>query len=483
MEIGRNAPCPCGSGRKYKKCCLAKLEPSRDQAWSRLREAYDLLESRLSRFAEKTLGREAWQEVCQEFFLWPKEGEFDQELLERQGILFFSWAIFNWGYDPRECNSKLDMIPGTTLAELFLKKEGKRLSETEVELINAISGKPFSFFEVIRCDPGEGLLLKDVLTAEETAVLEKKGSASARAGDILFCRVVRIQDTAMIYGCSSYSIPPDRKPGIIALRKSLGRNRRKITENILREHEFEIREEYFEISKSLFRLPVMVNTDGDLLNIHTVHYEIDSAELAFSRLSDLCVTETVETLRDAAKLDAQGGITRIEIPWNRRGYKKSTALESTLLGTIVIDGRNLTVTVNSAERAEKIRKEIETRLDKGLRYKTTVIQSTDYMLRERRRTQGGEDIAGSEHYELMKLPEVREQLARMIAAHWKGWINEKLPALGGRSPRQAVKDADGRESVEALLVSAERDAERDEHMAEATHKAIQDVRQMPGLRK
>jgi len=24
MKIGRNAPCPCGSGKKYKKCCLAK---------------------------------------------------------------------------------------------------------------------------------------------------------------------------------------------------------------------------------------------------------------------------------------------------------------------------------------------------------------------------------------------------------------------------------------------------------------------------
>ena len=22
MKVGRNAPCPCGSGRKYKHCCL-----------------------------------------------------------------------------------------------------------------------------------------------------------------------------------------------------------------------------------------------------------------------------------------------------------------------------------------------------------------------------------------------------------------------------------------------------------------------------
>ncbi|NLF16454.1 MAG: hypothetical protein GX595_04250 [Lentisphaerae bacterium] len=24
MWVGRNDPCPCGSGRKYKKCCLNK---------------------------------------------------------------------------------------------------------------------------------------------------------------------------------------------------------------------------------------------------------------------------------------------------------------------------------------------------------------------------------------------------------------------------------------------------------------------------
>lgn len=28
MKIGRNAPCPCGSGKKYKNCCLHKAAAS-----------------------------------------------------------------------------------------------------------------------------------------------------------------------------------------------------------------------------------------------------------------------------------------------------------------------------------------------------------------------------------------------------------------------------------------------------------------------
>ncbi len=28
MKIGRNDPCPCGSGKKYKKCCLTVASPT-----------------------------------------------------------------------------------------------------------------------------------------------------------------------------------------------------------------------------------------------------------------------------------------------------------------------------------------------------------------------------------------------------------------------------------------------------------------------
>ena len=32
MTIGRNDPCPCGSGKKYKKCCAAKDEAKQSAA-------------------------------------------------------------------------------------------------------------------------------------------------------------------------------------------------------------------------------------------------------------------------------------------------------------------------------------------------------------------------------------------------------------------------------------------------------------------
>ena len=32
MRIGRNQPCPCGSGAKYKKCCLNKKPEPKPKA-------------------------------------------------------------------------------------------------------------------------------------------------------------------------------------------------------------------------------------------------------------------------------------------------------------------------------------------------------------------------------------------------------------------------------------------------------------------
>ncbi len=39
MSVARNAPCPCGSGKKHKKCCLAKDESARSAEQAAARAA------------------------------------------------------------------------------------------------------------------------------------------------------------------------------------------------------------------------------------------------------------------------------------------------------------------------------------------------------------------------------------------------------------------------------------------------------------
>jgi hypothetical protein len=51
----------------------------------------------------------------------------------------------------------------------------------------------------------------------------------------------------------------------------------------------------------------------------------------------------------------------------------------------------------------------------------------------------------------MRDPEVRLQIEAQVQKQIQGWVRTKVPALGGRTPLQAVADPDGREMVEALL--------------------------------
>ena len=55
-----------------------------------------------------------------------------------------------------------------------------------------------------------------------------------------------------------------------------------------------------------------------------------------------------------------------------------------------------------------------------------------------------------------QLPEVREKISEMMAAHWEHWVSQPLPILGNRTPMDAVKDPDGREIVKSLVIQGER---------------------------
>ncbi|MBW1699336.1 MAG: SEC-C domain-containing protein [Deltaproteobacteria bacterium] len=482
MKIGRNQPCPCGSGKKYKKCCLGKGTVSHDLLWRRLREVHDRLIDRLMNHALEELGEEGMSEALLEFMVWP-EKDVSPESLENHFQLFYQWLLFNWYYDPEEMEIEIEQTPYTTIAESYAALNKHLLDPLEHRLIDATNREPFSFWEILDCQPGKGYCMKDVLRGDTVDVLEKMGSEDARKGDIVFCKVIHIDTVAILMGTGSVLIPPMLKPELIELRKELGRIYDPITTETLNDYEIELRELYFSIFDVMMNPPELRNTDGDPLSFHTIYYDIDSPETAFERLKSLCVDSTEKELRSEAELDESGQIHRASIPWSRQGYKNSSVLDNTILGRLEIDGKRLKVEVNSANRANAIQKEIQKRLGKHAVYKTTKIHSMESMLKktEHPETHMGEDFG--EKKNLLQIPEVQNKMAQLIQAHWDSWINEKIPALGGKTPRQAVKTADGRESVEALLLDAERHSYPDNQIADIEQAAIDQVRHRLGLDK
>lgn len=68
MKIGRNEPCPCGSGKKYKKCCLnATSEPIINPRFIDMDLELDNLSNRIPALIEQQKYDEA-EKVCQRLF-------------------------------------------------------------------------------------------------------------------------------------------------------------------------------------------------------------------------------------------------------------------------------------------------------------------------------------------------------------------------------------------------------------------------------
>lgn len=55
--------------------------------------------------------------------------------------------------------------------------------------------------------------------------------------------------------------------------------------------------------------------------------------------------------------------------------------------------------------------------------------------------------------------DIQAVIQQVVHSHYQNGLKEKIPALGGKTPKQAVKDPDSREMVEALLTQLERDME------------------------
>ena len=69
--IGRNDPCPCGSGKKYKKCCLAetKVVSTEEFHYQRLSEAYNRGFDKMAEYGARLLGPEAMDRAMAEYWL------------------------------------------------------------------------------------------------------------------------------------------------------------------------------------------------------------------------------------------------------------------------------------------------------------------------------------------------------------------------------------------------------------------------------
>ena len=159
----RNAPCPCGSGRKLKKCCGASGPAAR---------APNRLTDEIAAFALRTTDAAELQAA------WEEHGETGSVRSDaRRFGIFMDWLITG------------RRRGGRTLLERFEAERGATLSAEERRTLKVHKATRIGVYEVVAARPGTGLRLKDMFSGEEAEVGDVSASRQAVVHDVIAAHV------------------------------------------------------------------------------------------------------------------------------------------------------------------------------------------------------------------------------------------------------------------------------------------------------
>jgi hypothetical protein len=434
-DIGRNDPCWCGSGKKYKKCHRdADERAAKDSSASE----FQILRHKLSNFMQETISQGEKDAARREFGC---ESNSEEELLQ-----LIDWMIHDW--KPRSL--------GRTLIEAFLQKRGGALSTREREIAESWARSFIALYEVQEVQTGKGVVVKNVHTGEQVFVHDVSLSKQCVRWDLILTRVVEGERGLECTGCGLRVSRQAFEP----LRKWMEEDRRAqglpwpdyMKQNIVR-----VRRRYQEIADEWLETLQLQNSDGDTLLFSKAVYEV------------LDEAAALEGLRRAKELAEDSAAEAKVFTWLRA---QSGDGGNTVLGTVSIKGRELTLECNSKRRLDRGMDLLASYAGTSIRHLRNEFLSTQELKRQLKEKK---EPGPPERPEPGIPPEVeRELIMKAKERHYAQWLDRRIPALGGRTPREAALTLEGKRKLTALL----RDLENIEEHARLEGKAAYDIRRL-----
>ncbi len=456
-QVGRNHPCPCGSGKKYKKCCLLKESGERDEpAEPGLRKpptpdpVFRSLRESLARYAEREISRKDFLRATGIFWnTEPREPIVLPERASKDEGQFYDWFI----NDYRKANDK-------TILKEFYDRRLSMLSGEEKRLAESLLKSYLSIYEVQDVREGEGLTIRDVFTGETMDVEEVSASYEAVQWDLVQVRVYRIDGVCRLGG-NGQTIPRMR---LEALKAYLDKARRAFEAGtggtgwpaFLKENAFLIGRFFDEVVEEP---PVLLTEERHRIISSRAHFTVSAFERARKLLSgeyDFVDEEEIPS----------GGVS---FSWLKRGPSKdwemgteagekgmvatssivhpSGQLTFTVLGTVNLYPDKLTLECMSRERLERGKKRLLDLLREATCHRVDEFEDI-HVAMERGKGK-------SEAVRPLKDEASRAMLASMMQKYMSAWLDKELPALGGKTPREAAATKTGREKVLGLIKDME----------------------------
>ncbi len=189
-NVGRNDPCPCGSGKKYKNCHLdLREEPysALERVESGMNAALDWLWTNHRHAVEEAVGRQ---------FLGRLDDDEAAQLedLDDAADDAFRDQLGDWVL----AEAKLEVADREVLAaELILGPGGPSLKPEESAWLQALSGRPLSVYEVLEASGAKTLRLREPFAnppAEIAVETEAEIVSAVETGDLIAARLVPFEE-------------------------------------------------------------------------------------------------------------------------------------------------------------------------------------------------------------------------------------------------------------------------------------------------
>ncbi len=394
VEVGRNEPCPCGSGRKFKVCHRGRpLDVGDDTSAAKL----------LLHKATTHLHRREAQ--VHEELLWA----LDDDAIERLEYddLVGDIALFEAGVFERFLAARTEVLPAAEVAE------GRRWLET-----------PRRLFEVVGVEAGEWLDLLDVTSGDTHHVVERSGSAGVEVGDYLLLRVVGPEDGS------------GEGPAAIGVVTKVPMRARESLLAVIDDGAGPY---------ALVRWWSAVTAPPALRNRH-------GDELVFCELT---IDPGVDEDSTRAILDALWGAgapgpvdERDTWHWNEPAREGST--EMLVVARVDLVDGEVRASTNSERRADDVLGALGAVLPE---MRVVVDERTPFDEAAAELEAAGPKEGSGMIDPAEAPPEVQEAMRAYMRELEENWIDEPLPALDGMTPRDAVQDPTRRGDVERILAS------------------------------
>ena len=323
-----------------------------------------------------------------------------------------------------------DAATGRTLMEHHYDTHGAQLTPRERELLEAMRDSWPGVFEAETIEEGRGLHLRDLGTGDLIFVHDVTASRELVRGDCLLSRIENL-DCKLMFVSDGFSVPPAVRGEFLKLiDKEAGASG-------------QTRAEYVRRSGNLLYRKIKHLSDKWMKNLQVVNREGDALEFCHADYSVLDEPALLAKLRTLPELmEEPGKPGEAHFAWLAPAEQGPRSV----YGHVQVGGGHLRLEAQSRARLQLGRGLLEANAGRWLKHQRDAWQSLDDIKR-----QAAVSSEPPESVRPIPAEMEREIVLQMKAAHYAKWPDDPLPALGGKTARQAVKTKSGRLAVLELI--------------------------------